>query len=264
MILIVSGCKVFRKASTEASKDSVKILIDSQKDSAIVTVDSLKKQQSSGYETEPRSRIDHKDTTVFSSPLKKYRTLLIKGLEEVWHNSGDIDRVSNVEYSVLIINSSTADTIKTQYIDVYWDEGKPSSSASIFYQFTWSPKEDFVILPVENWASAPGTEGRLAVNLNKYYTWDKADYSQESNYWIKDFVVVGQYRDESGISSVVAFNGKTGKNSGIRWSNEKTGYEIESVSRDTLRIKSDSSYSNSNFKSEELIIPFKDIDKWIH
>jgi hypothetical protein len=209
------------------------------------------------------------DSTTYFSPLKKYKIAFLKDSETVYLHSSNIDEVSNIKYKLLITNNLTGQTITKYYYDVYGNyvKGKPTPTSVIFSWISWSPDEDFLELPEENWSRAPDAPENRAINLNDKYSWTEGIDDIDHNFWLDDLHVIGDCNGDCGIS-VDMFDGVTGKMITIKDSESPKGYQIESAANDTLVVKSvldncSNPDDEKNFKSVKIAIPFTTLKQLI-
>ncbi len=164
----------------------------------------------------------------------------------------NIDEVNNVQYSIKFwgVRKKRAEAT---YTDVYgWGDetATPAPTANIFGQLTWSPKEDFVILPEEHWAGAPSSPIRTAVNLNPEVHWSTAYVHMDIVAWADDFKVAGNLHSDCDYR-VVLFDGRSGQVEDVRKSTiQSHGFAISNSSG--TRITIESLLDNCRMESDEL------------
>ena len=147
--------------------------------------------------------------------------------------------VSNVLYRVDFIPSGALEPLATiNYTDVYgWDNGSaPARMKDIFQSFTWSPYEDYVIVPEEGWAGAPGTSTSRLVSLNPEFPWTEKKAALENIAWINDLSFMGDYHNDCDYG-VAWFDGKDGRLISIKESESPLGYELVSVKGNIATIR---------------------------
>ena len=149
----------------------------------------------------------------------------------------DIDDISYIQYKVTFYDKGNPIT-SVEYSDVYgWDENaEPKTTDKIVSEFQWSPKEDFVILPEEGWASAPGSPSYKVINLNSSNNWKTGVINMFIETWYGDMLVFGNVKDDCHCQ-VEMFDGKTGKITVIAAAESPLGYEISDSGDDFLFIK---------------------------
>ena len=178
------------------------------------------------------------ETNVFKSKSGRYTVKF----EEIKHfiskGTGDIDDVSYLLHKISFFNSKDSLIAETEYADVYgWDENaEPFPPLFIFEKITWSPNEDFVILPEEELAGAPGTPKLEVINLNPKMEWSKFYLYMYIKYWADDFLVFGNIADDCRYQ-VEMFDGRIGKNRVVMKADSPIGYEIVKVNSNKLLIK---------------------------
>jgi len=178
------------------------------------------------------------ETNVFKSTSGRYTVKF----EELKHfkskGTGDIDDVSYMLHKISFFNSEDSLIAETEYADVYgWDENaEPFPPLFIFEKIIWSPKEDFVILPEEEWAGAPGTPKLEVINLNPEMEWSKFYLYMYIKYWADDFRLFGNIADDC-HHQVEMFDGRIGKSIVVMKAESPIGYEIVKVNGHKLIIK---------------------------
>lgn len=209
------------------------------------------------------------DSIIFFSPSNKFKVVFVKDTNIVYKNGKRLDEVSHVKYRLLFINPGKNDTVAHVYNDVYGFDSppQPRSPASIFSRISWSPNQDFAILPQEGWARAPGAPVKPAINLNKKYNWTEGTIRINHTFWFDKLRLVGDCWDDCSIS-VQMFDGSIGKMVTIKGSESPLGYLIDSKTNDTLFVKTildNCSYEEqrNNFKQKVIAIPIADIKKLI-
>lgn len=150
-----------------------------------------------------------------------------------------LDNVSHVLYRLDFIKKGFADpSASANYADVYgWkSNGKPLPADSIFKMIAWSPKEDFVILPEEAWASAPGTAEMRAVAINPQLPWKESAVPIENFIWLDSLRVIGDYHNDCDYG-VARFDGSAGKAVSLKESESPIGYELISVDKGVIKMR---------------------------
>lgn len=173
----------------------------------------------------------------FISPQNKYKIEFIEFKNNKLLNPED---ESNLEHIVNFYSNSPEKSIKlrmTKYTDVYYS-GSPRKKLELFKKFDWSPKEDFVIMPSEEWMSAPGTTSRDVVPLNPSLHWKSTSITLDGLIWIDDLRIIGNNSKDCDYS-VGMFDGKSGKSSIIKANVGDIGYMINKLSnKDNIIISS--------------------------
>ena len=164
----------------------------------------------------------------FKSPQNSF---LVKFIElEHYKSTGstDMDDISNVKYTIYFYKNADSLIAQTDYADVYgWRKGDlPTEPKVIFKALTWSPREDFVILPEEGWASAPGPPNLKVVNLNTQYSWNETRIYMDISHWVDVYRIIGDSYNDCYFTAAM-FDGKIGKMSEIIKSKSPIGYKIE-------------------------------------
>jgi hypothetical protein len=151
-----------------------------------------------------------------------------------------LDNVNHVEYALAFIRVADGSiAAEATYSDVYGFQpgAGPTALNVLLSWFDWSPEEAFVILPVEGWASAPGTPERRAVPLADSLRWFRASITMDTLLWASPLVMVGGQHSDCHYS-VDVFDGATGRLRPLdRPSESPIGYEISAVEGRTVIIR---------------------------
>ncbi len=150
-----------------------------------------------------------------------------------------LDEVDHVVYRInFYAKGAVAPAATISYNDVYgWEEGSvPAAPEAIFSFFAWSPQDDFVIIPAEGWASAPGTAIARAVALNRKLPWREAEFAFDNFVWTGDLSGVGDAHFDCDYS-VSLFDGNKGQTVPIKASDSPIGYELISVEGNSLFLR---------------------------
>jgi hypothetical protein len=143
---------------------------------------------------------------------------------------------------------STTDIATTDFYDV-----RPSTSstppvpvADYVKQMLWSPEEDFVVLPKEQWpnaqvaaaASPPGMAVRKAVSLNPDSPWMTSPFPLDEKplIWPSATLVVGNLREDCHVS-VEEFDARTGILVAVSQADLPAGYVIVSGDKNQILMK---------------------------
>jgi len=149
------------------------------------------------------------------------------------------ENVSNVLYRIDFIPSGAMEPLTTiSYTDVYgWENGSaPAPMKDIFKSIAWSPYEDFVIVPEEGWAGAPGTSTSMLVSLNPELKWSEKKAAIENIAWIDDLSFIGDYHNDCDYG-VAWFDGRGGRMISVKESESPLGYELISVKGTVATIR---------------------------
>ncbi len=149
------------------------------------------------------------------------------------------ENVSNILYRIDFIPSGALEPLSTiNYTDVYgWRSGSsPETMKNIFKSLTWSPYEDFVIVPEEGWAGTPGTSYSTIVSLNPELKWMEKKAAIENIAWIDDLSFIGDYHNDCDYG-VAWFDGRAGRMVSVKESESPLGYELISVKGDIATIR---------------------------
>lgn len=169
----------------------------------------------------------------FASPKGKFEAVFAELEHRRFKKSGkkhleDTDRVT---YRIEVFKKGEdKPAASVVFNDVYgWDEDSaPTPVEQLFNMIIWSPEEDFLVLPYEGWASAPGTDVLKACALNPGLAWKEADFAFNNFFFTDDLTVVGDRHDDCDLS-VLLFDGKTGSTLPVKASRSPVGYELISV-----------------------------------
>ena len=119
---------------------------------------------------------------------------------------------------------------KPTFTDVYGiaPGSRPAPRADLFARFRWSPAEDYVLLPEENWERAAGPPTRKAVNFNPRHGWKEASVVFEPRAWISPLRLIGEKAGPC-EHSVVAFDGADGGTSLVQEGKDASAWYILSI-----------------------------------
>ncbi|MFC2139646.1 hypothetical protein ACFLR4_03195 [Bacteroidota bacterium] len=175
----------------------------------------------------------------FKSPKENFKVTFEVIEDYKSKGSGDLDDISYVKYKISFFDKEGNYITEGEFKNVYgWSEdAKPRAIDKIFHDFTWSPNEDFVILPEAEEASAPGSPNYKVVNLNPKMKWKYADIRMYIEAWYGDMLLFGNVKDDC-HNQVEVFNGETGKTGVVAAAESPVGYEIFDVKGDVLFIRS--------------------------
>lgn len=146
-------------------------------------------------------------------------------------------QVAYFRYTVEFADSMGQPLAQAVYHDVYGMEGEAIETADLVRWMTWSPNEDFVLLPAEGWMTAPGTVAVTAVNLNPRFRWTTSQVAIDDQVWIDTLRIIGNDLSDCAYS-VVMFDGRTGETRMIKASESPIGYAIARVETRSLLIQS--------------------------
>jgi hypothetical protein len=151
-----------------------------------------------------------------------------------------LDNVDHVEYALTFTRVEDGETVaEVTYPDVYGFQpgAEPTAPAVIAGWLDWSPGEDFVILPDEGWASAPGTPERTVLSLSDSLEWSRAPIAMDTLIWATPLIVVGDQHSDCHYA-VDVFDGATGRRRALdRPPESPLGYEIHSVEGRTVIVR---------------------------
>ena len=184
----------------------------------------------------------------FRSPAGRFSIELHELAHRKFSDSHAIDHaegynrpaVDHVKYSITFRARSNGFTATAHYTDVYgWHAppAKPSPLAKIVEAFTWSPNEDFVVLPEEQWIGEPRPPHRIAITLDTTSSWKTAALDMELTVWVDDHTVVGNSHYDCDYR-VSIFNGYTGKQrSTPRRAQGSVGYSLVAMTPSGVLVK---------------------------
>jgi hypothetical protein len=207
-------------------------------------------------------RAQSSDST-FVSPKHKF---LIK-FEEIGRNTFPDSTENNIRYRLTFTNNNSRKKSVIEYHDVHWDR-KPTELINIVDSIIWSPSEDFVILPEEDWQRAPGSSEHHVLNLNPKFSWPESTMIMEPSVWLDSLTILGDSPEDCDFS-VSMFNGRTGETVCIKESNSPLGFTLTGIEGDEVLIKTvlDNCQSDDDverFTSKVISIKISSIrDKWL-
>jgi len=150
-----------------------------------------------------------------------------------------LDNMNHIEYEVTFSRVDSGKVVvATPYVDVYGfnSSGKPTPVSSLFSWFEWSPEEDFVVVPAEGWASAPGTPENKVFALNDQLGWLESWLCMNHVTWVNPLLAVGD-RHRDCDYSVDTFDGRTGKQQPVVQPDSPIGYQIAAASERQMLIR---------------------------
>jgi hypothetical protein len=150
-----------------------------------------------------------------------------------------LDNTDHIDYEVTITRIDTRTPVATfPYSDVYGfnQPSEPTPLKELSRWFDWSPEEDFVVLPVEGWASAPGTPNAKVLALNDELGWSESRFTLDKVTWINSLVAVGDRHNDCDYS-VDVFDGRTGEQKAVVEKTSPIGYKIESITARQMLIR---------------------------
>jgi len=148
------------------------------------------------------------------------------------HNARTLPKGARAQvYSVAFYFPRTGTAaLLTYFTDIQLDPAAPfpTPHQDLFKRITWSPSENFAILPREAWPDQKGRPvHRQIVSLSKVPPWEMIDFKLDDAplIWRNEWTVLGHLTD--GCRVVVAlFDGRTGKISTIQGDEGPVGYRI--------------------------------------
>ena len=198
------------------------------------------------------SRGDSPESVKYSSPSGQIRFTFEMVADVKADDPLNDEQVAFIRYVVTFSDSLGQPLAKVFYHDVYgMSDGEPVELVDLARWFSWSPGEDFVILPAEGWMTAPGTASAPVVNLNPQFRWTVAAVAIDDQVWIDSLRFVGNDISDCAYS-VVMFDGRTGETRTIKEAESPIGYSIVKVEEQAIRIQS----LPDNCASEEQRVSF--------
>jgi hypothetical protein len=115
----------------------------------------------------------------------------------------------------------------------------PTPLTTLLGHMVWSPDEDFVVLPKENWPAQTGEIiPRQAVSLRTSSVWQTADFALQTEglIWINPLQAIGNTVDGC-RHDVKEFDGGSGRTLAYQSADSPEGYEILSSNGKTVVLK---------------------------
>lgn len=181
------------------------------------------------------------ETKRFASPTGRFAVTFTEiGHKKFPKNvTRGLDEIDHVVYRIDLRAKGTKErAASVVFNDVYgWEEGgMPASEEALFRLLVWSPEDDFVIIPTESWASAPGTAIAKAVALESKLRWKEAEFAFDKFIWTDSLNGVGDAHFDCDYS-VSRFDGRTGRTIPVKESKSPVGYELISVEGDNAFVR---------------------------
>ncbi|MBI3754219.1 MAG: hypothetical protein HY266_09325 [Deltaproteobacteria bacterium] len=175
----------------------------------------------------------------FLSPSGKYEVVFTeyKHCKFPIQNIRSIDDVNHVVYLIgFFKKEGNIFLAEETFSDVYgWKKYNPTSPELLFKKMVWSPKEDFVILPEEEWGGYPRTPVKKVVALTPELPWRKSGFAFDEFIWIDNLRGIGDYHFDCDFG-VSLFDGKSGKTVPTKESASPLGYNLISVKNNKALI----------------------------
>ena len=130
---------------------------------------------------------------------------------------------------------------RSTFADVYvWNSGNgnPLKPADIVSRFKFSPQEDLVLLPEEQWERPEGTPVRKIVSLNPKYAWKDTTVRLENERWVDRYLLAGE-KTGNCERSIAVFDGRTRQIKTVLEGKNETAYSIENFKRPYLQVCSE-------------------------
>ncbi len=164
-------------------------------------------------------------TTSGLSPSKQILVELTQTEHYLAKGEGHIEDLNHVKYAVVFKDLLGEELARSTYADVYgWDSlAVPVNPQKILSFFEWSPEEDFVLLPPEDWASYMGPFP-VAVNLRRDKLWETREIVALDGWLSPTKFYMGRGLDCD--FSVALFDAISGKETMIRKDEGLFGYVI--------------------------------------
>jgi hypothetical protein len=181
-----------------------------------------------------------KPDTVFLSPMGKFSVSFKLLKHTKTDNPEDIDKPNNIKYQITFTDRHTGASRSLDFFDVYdfyvFNHNQTTPLDTLFRMITWSPLENFAVLPEEAWASAPGTRPRKAINLDSKFKWSSVYLGIDDLVWLDSITVAGDASGDCDLS-VLLFDGVTATTDTIQESQSPLGYELRGIKGDSLLIE---------------------------
>lgn len=100
--------------------------------------------------------------------------------------------------------------------------------ASIFYMLIWSPNDDFIILPDDNWQGLNGPNPLKAIAIDRSLAWGEIRLTLQRLTWLDDYKAIGDYKADCAYG-VDIFDGLTGQTTPLKAPESPIGYELVRV-----------------------------------
>ncbi|MGD1046717.1 MAG: hypothetical protein ABR936_15520 [Bacteroidota bacterium] len=210
--------------------------------------------------------------SLFVSPTGKFSVQFKQLKHTKYAHPKNIDEFSNIQYRIIFLDLKTGKSYNAEYYDVYVsyvsNKNKPTPLRNIFEQITWSPIDQFAILPEEAWASAPGAPTRVVINLDLSNKWSTSFIIMDNLVWFDNLIVCGTQYDDCYYCALL-FDGKKGKTFVLKKAKSPVGYEVVGLRQDSLIIRSlldncSGGDDKEKFRSVEIAFTRKDINKIMH
>jgi len=161
-----------------------------------------------------------------------------------------------IKYLCTITNKQSGIFSQHYYFDNFRKDEHPINLNDLFHQFIWSPFEDFVIFPYEQWQDEPGTLQYDILSLNPELPWRDTsarmnmDLTSDSLFWLDSVTVLYNAHNDCDYG-VDMFNGHSGEAVIIQGSNSPIGYNIVKIDSDMVVLKTtfDNCISPQDIKS---------------
>ena len=159
------------------------------------------------------------------SPSKNITVALFMTEHNLAQGKDHVDDLNHVKYDVVFSDQQGKELARSTYADVYgWDSlAVPANPEKIISLFEWSPEEDFVILPPEDWSGYMGPFP-IAINLRADKQWEKKEIVALDGWISPTKFYAGWILDCD--ASVALFDAVTGKETEIRMDEGLFGYVI--------------------------------------
>lgn len=170
-------------------------------------------------------------TSIGHSPTGRVIVELTQKEHHLAQDRENVLDLSHVKYDVVFKDQEGKELARSTYADVYgWDSlATPMSRQQIIGLLEWSPEEDFVILPAEDWEGYMGPFPS-AVNLRRDKHWETKGIIDIDG-WVSPTKFYMSWILDCD-SSVAMFDAVTGEETSIRKDEGLFGYVL--VENDSL------------------------------
>jgi hypothetical protein len=185
------------------------------------------------------------EADTFASPQSRFRVRLQELQRRTFSLDEQLQSLENhdhVVYRLCFLRNPPASgaageecLATASYTDVYGfdDPPVPTPIERIFTWLLWSPQEDFVVLPAEGWATAPGPVEQTVVNLRPERGWRTGVLFMGDLVWADTLVVYGNSLADCDYA-VRRFDGATGAESPFRAGVSPDGFMITASTDSTI------------------------------
>jgi hypothetical protein len=167
------------------------------------------------------------DTLSALSPSGRITVRFLPGPKTAYGDSGNPGAPTSLAYTLVFQTRQGKVLNRAAFTDVYGfsPEAQPRPCSLFAARISWSPKEDYAVLPEEDWERPPGQAVRKIVNLNPRGRWKEAVLSFDLQHFVDRYHMVGEAAGDC-RHSVMAFDGRSGKTKPIQEGGKGVSYGI--------------------------------------